>query len=339
MDRLLADFERDAALIDGRAINTAFFGGGTPSLFSGSAIARLLEGLRAVARFAPDIEITLEANPGAVDADNFREYRDAGVNRISIGAQTFDSRALERLGRIHAPDDIERAFAAARTAGFARINLDLMHGLPGQSVAGALADLERAIALGTDHLSWYQLTIEPRTTFAAFPPRLPDEAVLDEIETRGFDLLGGAGFVRYEVSAFARPGQKARHNVNYWTFGDYVGIGAGAHGKISRTHDGFTVVRTEKPKAPERYLATSPQALRRETPIARDDLPGEFFFNALRLVEGVDVETFEARTGQSIDVIATTRARLVTMGLLEPDRLAVTALGARYLDSVVAELV
>lgn len=339
VERLLLDFAYDAHLCENRAIDTVFLGGGTPSLFSGAAIGRLLAGLRERAQFADDVEITLEANPGAIDAAHFAAYRDAGVNRISIGAQTFDANALERLGRIHAPDDIERAVATARSVGFTRINLDLMHGLPGQDVAGARADLERAISLGVDHVSWYQLTIEPRTIFAAHPPRLPDEEALASIEIVGLDLLWRARLDRYEISAFARPEQRARHNVNYWTFGDYLGIGAGAHGKVSRRRDGLSVTRTEKPKAPERYLSTDLAELRRETPVPASALPGEFLLNALRLVEGVAFETFEARTGLPIGTVEVARARLVARGLLEGDRLAVTELGRRYLDSVIAEFV
>jgi oxygen-independent coproporphyrinogen-3 oxidase len=339
VEALLADFDAELAHADGRSIGTIFFGGGTPSLFSGAAIHRLLAGLRARASIAPDAEITLEANPGAVDAQRFDAYRCAGVNRISIGAQSFDADALARLGRIHAPGDIERAVRAARAAGFERINLDLMHGLPQQTQDAALADLERAIALGVEHLSWYQLTIEPRTAFAANPPLLPDDETLDDIERAGLAVLAQAGFVRYEVSAYARPGAAARHNLNYWSFGDYVGIGAGAHGKLTEVADDVLVERTEKPKAPERYLGTPTGALRRARRIEAGALPGEFMMNVLRLTEGVEASLYERRTGLPSATIEAVRSRLIGRGLIRADRIALTPLGRRYLDSVVAEFV
>lgn len=331
---LLRDLDADLVLAGGRAIGTIFLGGGTPSLFSGRAIAALLDGVRARTALAPDVEITLEANPGAIDETYFVAYRAAGVNRLSIGAQSFDASQLRTLGRIHEPGDIERAFAAAASAGFDRINLDLMHGLPRQSASDARADLVRAIALGSTHLSWYQLTIEPRTEFALHPPTLPDEDALESIEAAGFDLLASAGFERYEVSAFAQQGQRARHNVNYWTFGDYIGIGAGAHGKL--TLDAM-IVRTKKPPAPSRYLGTDAQTLRETTPIDDDALIGEFMLNALRLTDGVDPALFETHTRRSIETIEPTWRRLREQGLMRADRLAVTPTGLRYLDSIVSE--
>jgi oxygen-independent coproporphyrinogen-3 oxidase len=333
VDRLLEDLEADLPLAAGRGLQTIFFGGGTPSLLSARAIARLLDGVRARTSIAEDAEITLEANPGTVDAANFAGYFAAGVNRLSIGAQTFDARGLERLGRIHGPADIDRAVDVARRAGFARINLDLMHGLPGQTPAQALADLDRAIGLGIRHVSWYQLTLEPRTPFGARPPTLPPEETLAVIEEHGLGRLTRAGLGRYEISAFATPGEEARHNLNYWTFGDYLGIGAGAHGKVTLAD---AIVRTEKPKAPERYLATTLLSLRRCAPIARSALPGEFMMNALRLVAGVDADVFEQRTGLSRSTIAKTWRAQAARGLMRPDRLAVTDLGRRHLDGVVA---
>ncbi|HET6473809.1 MAG TPA: radical SAM family heme chaperone HemW [Pseudomonadales bacterium] len=334
VEQLLRDLDADLVLADGRAIGTIFLGGGTPSLFSGRAIATLLDGVRARATLATGVEITLEANPGAIDEAHFVAYRSAGVNRLSIGAQSFDATQLRALGRIHEPGDIERAFAAATRAGFERVNLDLMHGLPGQSAGDAREDLERAIALGPSHLSWYQLTIEPRTEFALHPPTLPGEDALEAIECAGFDLLASAGYERYEVSAFARCGHRAQHNVNYWTFGDYIGIGAGAHGKVTLDS---TIVRTKKPPAPSRYLGTDAHALRDTMPIDDDALAGEFMLNALRLIDGVEPALFEARTGRSIETIEPTWRRLRELGLMRADRLAVTATGLRYLDSVVSE--
>ena len=332
--RLLDDLDEDRALAAGRPFETIFIGGGTPSLISGRAIAALLDGIRTRATLARDVEITLEANPGAIDEAHFVEYRAAGVNRLSIGAQSFGARHLRALGRIHEPADIERAFAAARRAGFERINLDLMHGLPEQRVRDARDDLSRAIALGASHVSWYQLTVEPRTEFALHPPTLPDEDALGDIEAAGFDLLRSAGFERYEISAFARPGERARHNVNYWTFGDYLGIGAGAHGKA--TFAGQRIVRTTKPMAPSRYLGSDARDLREQATVARDALPGEFMLNALRLIDGVAPSMFEARTGRSLDVIEPTWRKQRELGLMRADRLAVTATGLRYLDSVVS---
>jgi putative oxygen-independent coproporphyrinogen III oxidase len=335
--QLLRDLDNDLSLTESRAIETIFIGGGTPSLISGRAIATLLDGVRARSTLAADVEITLEANPGAVDEANFVEYRRAGVNRLSIGAQSFQARHLRALGRIHEPLDIERAFAAAVRAGFERVNVDLMHGLPGQSVRDACDDLSRAIAFGASHVSWYQLTIEPRTEFAQRPPTLPDEDTLGDIEAVGLDVLAAARFERYEVSAFARGGARARHNVNYWTFGDYLGIGAGAHGKV--TLDMEHIVRTTKPLAPSRYLACDARALREAAPVARDALPGEFMLNALRLIDGVEPDLFEARTGCSLELVEPAWRRQCELGLMRADRIAVTATGLRYLDGVVGAFV
>ena len=332
--QMLSDLDRDLTASGRRTIQTIFVGGGTPSLVSGRAIAMLLDGVRARATLAFDAEITLEANPGAVDEANFVEYRRAGVNRLSIGAQSFDARHLRALGRIHEPRDIERAFGAAVRAGFERINLDLMHGLPGQRIRDARDDLLRAIDLGASHVSWYQLTIEPRTEFALHPPTLPDDDTLGDIETAGFDVLEAAGFERYEVSAFARPGERARHNVNYWLFGDYLGIGAGAHGKL--TLDADRIVRTKKPLSPSRYLGSAAGELCEQVQIAQEALPGEFMLNALRLVDGVEPALFEARTGRSLDVVEPIWRTQRELGLMRADRLATTAIGLRYLDGVVA---
>ena len=334
VDRLLDDLDVDCRRVDARPIASIFIGGGTPSLFPGRAIARLLDGIRARVELAADVEITLEANPGAVDESHFERYAAAGVNRLSIGAQSFDADALMRLGRIHGPHEIERAVRVAQRAGFERINLDLMHGLPFQTVASALDDLARAVALGVEHVSWYQLTIEPRTPFASDPPALPDEHVLEAIEARGLERLAAAGFARYEISAYARPGAAARHNVNYWTFGDYFGIGAGAHGK--HTLESGSIERTTKPLAPERYLKTRASELAARAPIARDAIAGEFMLNALRLIDGVDLGLFEARTGLERAVIAPVWNRQIDLGLMREDRLELTELGRRHLDSVVA---
>jgi len=334
--QLLRDLDHDVALVGNRSIETIFIGGGTPSLISGRSIAALLDGIRSRIVVAPDAEITLEANPGAIDAENFADYLVAGVNRLSIGAQSFNADLLKRLGRTHTPSDTKGAIATAIGAGFARINLDLMHGLPGQTVDDAVADLRCAIALGVSHISWYQLTIEARTEFAAHPPQLPDEDSLDAIEGAGLAFLASAGLRRYEVSAFSRAGQEARHNLNYWMFGDYLGIGAGAHGKISFPARG-TVIRTNKPLAPTRYLAASSIELRSEAVVNAEALPGEFLLNALRLIDGVTESLFNARTGCASATIDARWRHQQVHGLMRNDRLGVTPLGLRHLDTVVSD--
>ena len=338
LNQLLLDLDMDLKSVPQRTIETIFIGGGTPSLISGRTIAHLLDGVRDRAALATDVEITLEANPGAVDEENFAAYRAAGVNRLSIGAQSFSSTNLEALGRIHNPDDIERAVAAAKAARFDRFNLDLMHGLPGQTADDAVSDLRKALVLGASHVSWYQLTIEPRTEFAQHPPPLPDEDELGAIEAAGFASLAAAGLRRYEVSAFAREGEAARHNVNYWMFGDYLGIGAGAHGKITFA-DRDTIIRTSKPLAPARYLGSESKALRSEVDVSIEARPGEFLLNALRLIDGVDMRLFEQRTGVPFSEIDATWEKLRAQGLVQRDRLAVTELGLRYLDTVVGEFI
>jgi len=334
--QLLGDLEHDVELASARSIETIFIGGGTPSLISGRTIALLLDGIRERIPVADDAEVTLEANPGAIDEKNFAAYRAAGVNRLSIGAQSFNSTHLKTLGRIHDPSDTERAVAAATSAGFERFNLDLMHGLPGQTVDDAIADLARALSLGACHISWYQLTIEPRTEFASHPPPLPDEDALAGIEAAGLALLEDSGLRRYEVSAFARSGQEARHNLNYWTFGDYLGIGAGAHGKVSLPSRD-EVIRTSKPLAPARYLATPAVELRSQATISAEALPGEFLLNTLRLIDGVPESLLRERTGRPTASIEAQWERQQALGLMRADRLGVTPLGLRYLDTVVSE--
>ncbi len=338
IDQLLRDLDVDVKSVPYRTIETIFIGGGTPSLISGRTIARLLHGIRDRMALAADVEVTLEANPGAVDEENFAAYRAAGVTRLSIGAQSFSSTNLEALGRIHNPDDIERAVAAAKAARFERFNLDLMHGLPGQTADDAVSDLRKAEALGASHISWYQLTIEPRTEFAQHPPKFPDEDELGAIESAGLANLAAAGLRRYEVSAFAHSGEAARHNVNYWMFGDYLGIGAGAHGKITFANRD-TIVRTSKPLAPTRYLGSESTELRSEADISIEARPGEFLLNALRLIDGVDAQLFEQRAGVPLSVIDATWQKLQAQGLMQGDRLAVTELGLRYLDTVVGEFI
>ncbi len=335
--QLLHDFERDVELAGERRIETIFIGGGTPSLISGRTIAALLDGVRSRAIVADDAEITLEANPGVVDEKNFAAYRAAGVTRLSIGAQSFDPVHLRRLGRIHSPDETERAVATAVRVGFERINLDLMHGLPQQTSEGAVADLSRALSLGASHISWYQLTIEPRTEFALHPPVLPGDDALGDIEAAGLELLAAAQLQRYEVSAFSAAGHEARHNLNYWMFGDYLGIGAGAHGKISSLSRNREVIRTTKPLAPARYLSLPARALRSQVAISTSALPGEFLLNALRLIDGVSETLFCERTGCQIETIEARWRRQRNRGLMRADRLGTTDLGLRHLDTVVSE--
>ena len=324
-EALLDDFERERERFGDRRITTVYFGGGTPSLFSPETFRILLEGL-------PDArEVTLEANPGTIERGDFTDYRRAGVTRVSLGAQTFDSARLRVLGRIHGTDDIGNAAREGKAAGVDSLNLDLMYALPDQTVAEALDDLLQAVRLEPDHISWYQLTIEPRTEFARRPPLgLPDVDRACEIEEAGIELLERHGYRRYEVSAFARDGHHCEHNVNYWRFGDYLGIGAGAHGKL--TDPSGDVVRTAKASQPRLYLAG---AERQTNTVLRDELPGEFMMNALRLVDGVESELFEDRTGLGFDVVADKVAEMVDWGLMRTQRLALTARGFRQLNGVV----
>ncbi|MCY4014458.1 MAG: radical SAM family heme chaperone HemW [Gammaproteobacteria bacterium] len=323
---LLDDLDGECQRFDGRPVRTVYFGGGTPSLFPPAAF-------RALTRRVPEaVEVTLEANPGTVEHGDFRGYRRAGVTRISLGAQSFDAAQLKRLGRIHSAAETRRAAAAVESAGFASFNIDLMYGLPGQTVAQAIADLAHAVRLEPPHISWYQLTIEPKTAFAQRPPAgLPDDDEASEIEEAGVDFLARHGYVRYEVSAFARDGHQCAHNLNYWTFGDYIGIGAGGHGKLT-TPDGV-IVRTAKAHQPRLYMRGAPTTA---NPVHPHELPGEFMMNALRLADGVDRGSFGTRTGLPDATIAGTIAELVDWGLMRADRLALTAFGYRHLDAVVA---
>lgn len=331
---LLDDFDRDLPAALGRPLTSIFFGGGTPSLFSAAALGRLLEGLRARIPMAPDVEITLEANPGTFEQDKFVAYRKLGINRLSIGIQSFQADKLEALGRIHSGDEALRAAEMARRAGFDNFNLDLMHGLPGQSQEEALDDLRQAIALAPTHLSWYQLTLEPNTVFWNQPPQLPEDDILWDIQEAGQALLASAGFAQYEVSAYARPGRPARHNLNYWSFGDFIGIGAGAHGKLTNA-DG-TVRRTWKTRLPKDYLNLAKPYLAGEKVLAPEELPFEFLMNALRLTEGVPAVLFPERTGLPLAALEEGRRAAEQKGLLrvEPERLAATERGQLFLNDL-----
>lgn len=299
IDALLADLAAEMPLVWGRQVSTVFIGGGTPSLFSAAAIDRLLSGVRALTALAPNVEITMEANPGSVEQTRFADYRATGVNRLSIGVQSLDDASLRTLGRVHSADEARRAVDIAHAAGFEDVNLDLMYALPGQDVRGALRDLDAVLALAPTHLSCYELTLEPNTAFAKFPPAgLPDDDERAAIQDALLERLAAAGYARYEVSAFARPGRRSRHNLNYWLFGDYLGIGAGAHAKLSFADSGL-IRRRWKVKHPARYLDTAgtPDAVGGDTVIPLADTALEFMMNALRLVDGFEVALFDERTG------------------------------------------
>jgi putative oxygen-independent coproporphyrinogen III oxidase len=315
----VAALQRDLAVqapeMAGREVSSIFVGGGTPSLFSPRAIAQLLESARAHLTLSADLEVTLEANPGTIERGRFAEYRAAGVNRVSLGAQSFDDARLLALGRIHCADETRRAAAELHAAGVANFNIDLMYGLPGQDVDAALRDVEEALALGPSHLSHYQLTIEAGTVFAGRPPILPDDDVTDAMLDACRERLEQGGFAQYEVSAYAASGRQCRHNLNYWSFGDYLGIGAGAHGKLSLADQG-RVVRTNQVREPRRYLSSAGRAALTRTPVPANELPFEFMLNALRLVEGFEVRTFTGRTGLPWEAVADTLADLTREGLI-----------------------
>jgi putative oxygen-independent coproporphyrinogen III oxidase len=337
--RVARDLEAQAPQVAGRTIMSVFFGGGTPSLFSPESLARVLEAARRHLTVAADAEVTLEANPGAIERGAFRAYRLAGVTRVSLGAQSFAPAALVALGRIHSVDETRRAAEELHAAGLTNFNLDLMYGLPGQDRGGAARDVEEALALAPAHLSHYQLTLEPGTLFAARPPPLPEEdetaAMLDECTTR----LTAAGFGQYEVSAYARPGRQCRHNLNYWSFGDYLGVGAGAHGKLTFPARG-EIVRTVQPREPRRYLAAAPGDVTRRS-VTAEELPFEFMLNALRLTAGFSLEDFAARTGLGRATIAEPLARLESRGLLVRTAGGYRAsdLGLRFLNDLLVNFV
>ncbi|MEH0875118.1 radical SAM family heme chaperone HemW [Pectobacterium cacticida] len=293
VDHLLADLDADLPLASGRALHSIFIGGGTPSLLSAEAMQALLDGVRARIPLTPDAEMTMEANPGTVEADRFSGYQRAGINRISIGVQSFDPQKLTRLGRIHGPDEARRAAQLASGLQLRSFNLDLMHGLPDQSLDNALDDLRQAIVLDPPHLSWYQLTIEPNTLFSSRPPTLPDDDALWDIYEQGHALLSAAGYQQYETSAYAKPGYQCQHNLNYWRFGDYLGIGCGAHGKLT-FRDG-RILRTVKVRHPRGYMRGT--YLDRQHNVANHDRPFEFFMNRFRLLEAAPRADFTAYTG------------------------------------------
>ncbi len=337
---LLTDLENEAARNDGRPIETIFIGGGTPSLFPPGEIRRLLEAIRSRLEVAVDAEITMEANPGTVECGAPAGYREAGVNRLSIGAQSFNDDMLTILGRIHRSDDIRHAVEEARSGGFDNINLDVMHALPGQDSDGALADLEAAVSLEPEHLSWYQLTLEPNTVFHARPPAgIPDGDEAWEIQLAGQDFLARSGFDQYEVSAYARDGRRCRHNLNYWLFGDYLAIGAGSHGKYSA---GDEIRRFRKPANPEQYMQAmeSGADLDPGEPVASHDRVFEFMLNALRTTDGFEEALFAERSGLPLEMLEKSTNKSREKGLIERSaagRWRPTGLGRRFLDDLVAD--
>jgi len=343
VEALLQDLESDLPDVRGRSLDSIFFGGGTPSLFAPEEIGRLLEGVRARIDFDPDIEISLEANPGTIEHGRFASYRAAGVNRVSLGAQSFEQAHLQALGRIHDSGDIVRAVEELLSAGIGNFNLDLMYGLPGQTLAQALADLEAALRLAPTHLSHYQLTLEPGTVFYHRPPSLPDGELIWRMQTECQARLAARDFSQYEVSAYACPGQRSRHNLNYWEFGDYLGIGAGAHGKLTISWPGRQqVLRTLRTRMPRTYMAQAPAQRRCERRLVPlEDLPFEYMLNALRLVEGFEEADFEARTGLESAVVAPTLAAAQQRRLIESvtrqegsTRWRPTELGRRFLNDL-----
>ena len=334
---LIADLQTEVARCWGRPVHAVFFGGGTPSLFPPAAIGEFLQTARACLNITPDAEITLEANPGTIEHGRFSDYAEAGINRVSLGAQTFNAAQLEVLGRIHGPDETGQAVDELRAAGLDNFNIDLMYGLPGQRVEDAIEDVRRALALGPSHLSHYQLTLEPNTRFAADPPALPGDDLIEDQFAACAELMRDAGFDRYEVSAWCLPGRQAAHNLNYWRFGDYLAVGAGAHGKLTFAADN-RIVRTAKQRHPKKYLATAgtPDCIAETRELSDADRSFEFFLNHLRLTETLPSARFEARTGLGWPQVQSVIDEAGSRGLLETVEggVQVTALGMRFLNDL-----
>lgn len=334
IDALLADFTQDLESLPTREVTTVFIGGGTPSLLSAEAYARLFEGLRQLTPFSAQAEITLEANPGTVEQQRFTDYHQTGINRLSLGIQSFNARHLQKLGRIHDDKQAHKAIEAARLAGFSNINLDIMHGLPHQSVEEGLADLQQALDWQPEHLSWYQLTLEPNTVFYKQRPPLPCEEDNETLERIGFNRFAEAGFHRYEISAFCQKGKESAHNMNYWLFGDYYGIGAGAHGKITLSDN--QVIRTQKFRQPNDYLQTSKKFIAQKEVIKPDMLLFEFMLNTTRLQQPIANDLLTARTGLSLEYMMNKLAPAIAKGLihLEETHWQVTELGRRFTNNL-----
>jgi len=335
INALITDLETELPRIWGRQVHSIFIGGGTPSLLSAQGMDRLLSDIRARINLEPDAEITMEANPGSVETEKFAGFAKAGIYRVSLGIQSFQDEQLKALGRIHNGAEAKRAIEIALKH-FKSVNLDLMYGLPMQTLDDAKRDIETALSFNTPHLSFYNLTLEPNTYFASFPPKLPKEEVIDAIFEQNLELLSNAGYKRYEVSAYAKPGMECKHNLNYWRFGDYIGIGAGAHGKISFPDKITRQVRERHPETYMQNMETKGNALVESKEVPASDLPFEFMLNALRLTDGVATNTFTERTGLPLNVISKGLDEASKKGLLDPDPLSLkaTPLGLRYLNNV-----
>jgi oxygen-independent coproporphyrinogen-3 oxidase len=335
INALIADLETELPNIWGRQVHSIFIGGGTPSLLSAAGMDQLLCAVRARINLEPDAEITMEANPGSVEAEKLAGFAKAGINRVSLGIQSFQDEQLKALGRIHNGAEAKHAVQIALN-NFKSVNLDLMYGLPNQSLEAARSDIETALSFQTPHLSLYNLTLEPNTYFANFPPKLPSDDEIDAIFEQNLALLTGAGYQRYEVSAYAKKDQECKHNLNYWRFGDYIGIGAGAHGKISYPAKITRQVRERHPQTYMQAMETKGNALIESREIAPKELPFEFMLNTLRLTDGVDTNTFSERTGLPLSVISKGLDAASKKGLLDenPSKLKATSLGLRYLNNL-----
>jgi len=332
---LITDLETELPRIWGRQVHSIFIGGGTPSLLSPTGMNDLLSAIRARVNLEPGAEITMEANPGSVEADKFTAFAKSGINRVSLGIQSFQDEQLKALGRIHNGEEAKQAIAIA-VENFKSVNIDLMYGLPNQSLAAAKADIETALSFKTPHLSLYNLTLEPNTYFANFPPKLPSEDEIDAIFEQNLELLTAAGYKRYEVSAYAKKDQECKHNLNYWRFGDYIGIGAGAHGKISFPDKVTRQVRERHPETYMQAMESKGNALIESRDVSAKDLPFEFMLNTLRLTDGVETKTFSERTGLPLHVISKGLEEASKKGLLDdnPTALKATDLGLRYLNNL-----
>jgi len=335
LQALIQDLELELPYVQGRKLSSIFFGGGTPSLFSAETIGRIIQAAQRRIGFASNIEITLEANPGTFEQEKFSGYRSVGINRLSIGIQSFNNNQLEALGRIHSSEQAINAVDTARKAGFKNINLDLMHGLPGQDISGAMADLQQAIDLNPNHISWYQLTIEPNTVFYNKPPTLPKDIILESIQEKGLKLLAKNGYQQYEVSAYCKEGNNSAHNMNYWEFGDYLGIGAGAHGKVTLESE-QRIIRTTKTRKPDDYLTREHSYTANSHSIPREELPLEFMMNAMRLNHGVQKQFFTERTGISVAAIQHALDKLQKLGFMEQENnhLMPTEKGHQFLNNI-----
>ena len=335
---LIQDLDIEEPYVQGRKLTSIFLGGGTPSLFSVEAIGRIIQAAKRRIGFEENVEITLEANPGTFEQEKFKGYHSVGVNRLSIGVQSFNNQHLEKLGRIHSGEQAITAINAAKKAGFDNFNIDLMHGLSGQTTSQAISDLQQAIELSPTHISWYQLTIEPNTAFFNKPPTLPTDIILEAIQDAGHRTLQDNGYQQYEVSAFCKKGKESRHNKNYWEFGDYLGIGAGAHGKITLPSE-QRIIRTAKTRSPKDYLSREQTYTSSCKNIPTAELPLEFMMNALRLNQGVDKHVFEKRTGINLDIIKNTLENLEHRNLLmdSKNRLSTTKKGHQFLNYVLEQ--